>query len=88
MMADYENETCVDCKYWEMAKNEEPPYCWFHGKPHDWAREMFVCAPGSRCNDFAPSLECRKTLALESISIALDCIQKDTKLLCSFVSCL
>jgi hypothetical protein len=62
MMPNYENETCEGCRYYEMV-NDLGLGCM---DPDTIVGKQMV-DPGFRCDHFAPSLECRKVRALESI---------------------
>lgn len=79
-MPNYDNETCYSCQNWMEAGCE----------PDDPATDHMHIRPGAkRCKDgFAPSLECRKVLALESIACDLEdfrgCLRDDGHGGCTF----
>jgi hypothetical protein len=59
---DYENETCEGCIH--LINGDGRSDC--HASDHpDYEGEV---DRGLRCDNFAPSLECRKVLALEKLA--------------------
>lgn len=62
-MSDYSKETCEGCVYWS-AKTIK---CGHPDKTYEDRSQPYMF-PWERCDEFAPSLQCRQVRALEKIA--------------------